>query len=137
MDNIAFELLDYVCKSVSYRSDDGEWWKFPSETLAKRAGDCDDSAILLCSLLRHFYPPDRVYVTAGTYRGLGHAWVELDGKILETTYSYAHSVPDPQNYHALVKFNDTYVVELYPKATAQLFQLARNECQKLTLMAEV
>lgn len=74
MDNVAYSLLDYVCRSVSYKSDDGEWWEFPSETLATHQADCDGSAILLCSLLRNFYPPDRVYVVVGTYRGLGHAW---------------------------------------------------------------
>lgn len=137
MDEVAYALLDYVCRNVTYKSDDGEFWYFPDETLARRAADCDDSAILLCSLLRNFYPPDRVYVVAGTYRGLGHAWVELDGQILETTYTFAHEVPDPQNYHGLVKFNDVDVIELFTKAMAQLFQLARNECQKLTLMAEV
>jgi hypothetical protein len=63
-------------------------------------------------------------------------WVELDDEILETTYTYAHAVPDRQNYHALVKFNDQEVVEMWPGALGQLFELARNECQKLTLMAE-
>jgi hypothetical protein len=136
MDDIAFKLLDYVCKNVSYRSDDGEWWEFPAETLAARQSDCDGSAILLCSLLRNFYPPDRVYVVAGTYRRLGHAWVELDGEVLEPTYTYAHAVPDPWNYKKLVAFNDIEVKEMFPGAMSQLFQLAKNECQKLTLMAE-
>jgi len=136
MDDVAFKLLDHVCKNVSYRSDDGEFWYFPDETLARNAGDCDDSSLLLLSMLRRFYSPDRVYAVAGTYQRLGHMWVELDGKILETTYSYAHAVSDPQNYNPMFKFNDTYVVELFPKATARLFQLAHNECQKLVLMAE-
>lgn len=136
MDSLALGLWDWVCRNVSYRSDDGEFWHFPDEVIGQREGDCDDSALLLVSMLRRFYPADRVYAVVGTYRGLGHAWVELDGEILETTYTYAHSVPDPQNYHPMVKFNDIYVAELFPKATAQLFQLARNECQKLTLMAE-
>ncbi len=136
MDEISYSLLDFVCKNVSYKSDDGEWWSYPLETLTKHQGDCDDSAILLCSLLRNFYPPDRVYIVAGTYRGLGHAWVELDGEVLEPTYTYAHSVPDPWNYKKLVAFNDQEVFEMWPGAMGQLFQLARNECQKLTLMAE-
>ncbi|GAJ15166.1 unnamed protein product [marine sediment metagenome] len=136
MDSVAFNLLDFVCKNVGYKSDNGEWWGFPSETLAKRTGDCDDSAILLCSLLRNFYPPDRVYVVVDTYRGLGHAWCELDDEILETTYTSARPVSDPQNYHTFAKFNDQETIELWPRAMTQLFQLAHNECQKLTLMAE-
>jgi len=136
MDEVAFALLDYMCKSVSYRSDNGEFWFFPDEVIRRRAGDCDDSAILLCSLLRNFYPADRVYVVAGIYRGLGHAWVELDGEVLEPTYTYAHPVPDPWNYKKLVAFNDQEVFEMWPGALGRLFQLAKNECKKLALMAE-
>lgn len=137
MDNLALGLWDWVCKNVSYRADNGEFWYFPDEVIGQRHGDCDDSTLLLVSMLRHFYSPDRVYAVVGTYRGLGHAWVELDREILETTYTYAHAVPDPQNYHAYAKFNDVEVAELWPRAMTQLFQLARNACQKLTLMAEV
>lgn len=136
MDNLASQILDFVCKNVSYRSDNGEFWYFPDEVISRRAGDCDDSAILLCSLLRRFYPPDRVYVVAGTYRGLGHAWVELDGEILEPTYSHARPVTDPWNYKKLVAFNDQEVIEMWPGAMSQLFVLAKNEGLKLALMAE-
>jgi len=137
VDDIAFRLLDWVCQNVDYRSDNGEYWFFPDETLRQMAEDCDGSAILLASMLRQAgYTPDRVYVVIGTYRGLGHAWVELDGKILETTYTSAHTVPDPHNYNWLAAFNDVEVIERYPRATSQLFQLARNEGLKLSLMAE-
>ncbi len=136
MDSVAFGCLDFVCKSVSYKSDNGEFWFFPDEVIRRRAGDCDDSAILLCSLLRNFYPPNRVYVVAGTYRDLGHAWVELDGEILEPTYTSARPVSDPQNYRKYAKFNDRETVEAWPRAMTQLFQLAKSECLKLTLMAE-
>jgi len=134
MDDIAYSLLDYVCKSVSYRSDNGEFWYFPDEVISRRAGDCDDSAILLCSLLRRFYPPDRVYVVAGTYRGLGHTWVELDGEILEPTYTSARPVSDPQHYRSFAKFNDFQTVEVWPRSMTGLFQLAHNEGVKLSLM---
>jgi len=136
VDDIAYKLFDYVCKTISYRSDNGEWWGFPAEVLSKRYGDCDDSTILLASMLRRYYPPDRVYAVVGSYRGYGHMWVELDGKILETTYTSAHTVPDPHNYRAYAKFNDIYTVELWPRAMSRIFQLAHNECNKLTLMAE-
>lgn len=136
MDDIAFRLLDWVCQNVEYRSDNGEYWFFPHETLREMAEDCDGSAILLASMLRQFYTPERVYVVAGTYRGLGHAWVELDGEILETTYTSARPVTDLWNYRALAAFNDVEVIEKYPGALSQLFQLAHNEGLKLSLMAE-
>ena len=135
--NIAYTLWDWVCRNIQYRADNGEYWFFPDETLREMAEDCDGSSILLASMLRQAgYTPNRVYVVIGTYRGFGHAWVELDGKILETTYSSAHTVPDPHNYKWLAAFNDVEVIERYPGATTRIFQLVRNECRKLTLMAE-
>jgi hypothetical protein len=135
MDDIAFRLLDYVCQNISYESDYGEWWEWPAVTLCRKSGDCEDTVILLASMLRGVgYSPDRVYVCAGTWRGLKHAWGELDGEILETTYTAAGTVPDPHNYRWLVKFNDVQVIERYPGAISQLFQLARDEGLKLSLM---
>ena len=134
MDSLAYKLWDWVCHQIAYRSDDGEYWFFPSQTLARGAGDCDDSANLLTSLLRS--AGFNAYTVIGSYRGFGHAWTELDGEILETTYSYAHPVTDLQNYRAYARFSDQEVIEIWPGAMSQLFQLAHNECKKLTLMAE-
>ena len=136
MDDLAYTLFDWVCRNVNYKSDNGEFWEFPIETLAEKAADCDGTALLLASMLRRYYPPDRVYAVVGSYRGYGHMWVELDGKILETTYTSAHTVPDPHNYRAYAKFNDREVIEFWPRALSRLFQLEHNECNKLTLMAE-
>lgn len=46
-------------------------WGFPAETLALGMGDCDDSAVLLTSLLRNFLPEDRVFATAGLFGRVG------------------------------------------------------------------
>lgn len=137
MDDIAFRLLDYVCRNISYESDNGEWWEWPAATLCRKSGDCDDTSILLASMLRMAgYSPDRVYVCIGTYRGLKHAWVEFDGEVLETTYTAAGIVHDPYNYRWLAKFNDIPpAIERYPGAISRLFQLARDEGLKLVLMA--
>lgn len=138
MDVTAFRLLDFVTRNVAYRTDNGEWWEFPDEVIRERISDCDGSAILLASMLRQAgYSPNRVYVVIGTWRGLGHAWVELDGEILETTYTSARPVVDTWNYQWLAAFNDVEVIERYPRATTRLFQLARNEGLKLRMMAEV
>ena len=136
MDDLVYRLLDYVCRNVSYKSDNGEFWEFPVEVLMERAADCDGTALLLVSMLRRFYPADRVYAVVGAYRGYGHMWVELDGEILETTYTSALPVADPQQYRAYAKFNDQEVIELWPGAMSRLFQVARDEGTKLALMAE-
>jgi len=135
MDSLALKLWDGVCRRIEYESDDGEFWHFPAETLALRAGDCDCSANLLTSLL--IAAGFNAYTAVGTYRGQGHAWTELDGQILESTYTSAHEIPDPQAYRIYAKFNDREVIEMWPGGLAQLFALGRrNERLKLNLMAE-
>jgi len=126
-------LYDFVCRNINYRRDIGEFWQTPSETL-RGFGDCEDTSILLTSLIRAGGVPN-CYVALGSLGGYGHAWCELDGQILETTYISARPVPDPQDYKALVAFNDYDVSEAYPGALDDVFRLTRNEESKLNLMA--
>lgn len=49
-------ITDFVCSAIKYKTDDElygttERWAKPMETLYLHAGDCEDKAILLCSLL--------------------------------------------------------------------------------------
>ena len=125
-------LFDWVCRNIDYTHDIGEAWRFPSETIRAKSGDCEDSAILLTSLLLNFTD---CYVGVGTYRGYGHAWGVKDSQILESTYTYARPVADPQSYRTYALFNDREVIELWPGAMSQMFQLARNEHHKLSCMA--
>ncbi len=129
----AWQLLDFVCRHVSYKREVGEHWQFPSETLARGQGDCEDTSLLLCSLLRNFTDAQ---VVLGNFQGYGHAWCELDGQILETTYTSARPVPDPQDYCPYCIFNESEVVELWPGALGKLFDLRRDEATKLNLMAK-
>lgn len=125
--------LDWVCRNISYRLDFGEWWSFPGETISRGSGDCEDSAILTCSLLKNFTRP---YVALGSYQGYGHAWCQLDGRVLETTYTAARLTPDPEDYVAFVLFNDQDIIELWPGALAEVFELSREEATKLNFMAK-
>ena len=126
--------LDWVCRNISYRRDIGEFWLFPTETIARGSGDCEDCAILTCSLLKNF---NDGYVALGDYQGYGHAWCQLGGQILETTYTRARPVPDPENYIPFVLFDDQDVIELWPGALDEVFSLQRNEATKLNLLAGV
>ena len=125
-------LYDFVCRHVAYKREVGEMWQFPSETLARGKGDCEDTSFLLCSLLRNTI---NAYVALGSFQGYGHAWCQLDGQILETTYTSARPVSDSQDYCPYVCFNDQEVVELWPGALGEVFNLRRNEAIKLNLMA--
>ncbi len=125
--------LDFVCRNISYRRDIGEFWQLPSETIATGQGDCEDSAILLTSLLKNF---TNAYVVLGSLQGWGHAWAASEeGEILETTYTRATIVPDPENYCPYVYFSDQEVIEMWPGALREVFELRRNEATKLSLMA--
>lgn len=130
----AWNCLDWVCRNISYRRDVGELWQFPSETICRGVGDCEDSSILICSLLRNFAD---AYVVLGAYQGLGHSWVISGrGETLEATFTEAQPVPDPENYCAYVYFNDQEVIELWPGALNEIFELGRDEVTKLNLMTQ-
>lgn len=64
-------LREWVSLHVSYKSDQNvhgvrDYWQLPSETLQLGSGDCEDFAILLCSLLRaNGVPAEQVYVAVG------------------------------------------------------------------------
>ena len=128
-------LFDFVCRNIDYRRDIGEFWLAPSETLARGLGDCEDTSFLLTSLIRAGGSPS-CYVALGSLSDYGHAWCVLEGQILETTYTRARIVPDPENYDTFVLFNEQEVIELWPGALSDLFTLARDEELKLSLMAK-
>jgi len=128
-----WSLYDWVCRNISYRRDVGEWWSWPWETIKRGTGDCEDTTILLTSLLRNF---TGAHVALGSFQGYGHSWCQLDGQILETTYTSARPVPDPQDYCLYVCFSDQEVVELWPGALGEVFELGGDEKLKLDLMAE-
>lgn len=130
-----WSLYDFVCRNIDYRMDIGEVWQFPSETLARGQGDCEDSSILLTSLIRAGGNPS-CHVTLGSLGGCGHAWSEVNGQILETTYTSARPVPDPVAYEPMVIFNESEVIELWPGALGEVFELGRDEAAKLNFMAE-
>ncbi len=128
-----WSLYDFVCRNIDYRRDVGEFWQVPSETLASKLGDCEDTSLVLCSLLRNAI---NAHVALGIFQGYGHAWVELNGQILETTYTSARPVPDPEDYCTYVIFNDQEMIELWPDALEDIFSLRRSEVTKLNLIAE-
>lgn len=129
-----WSLYDFVCRSINYRRDVGEFWQFPFETL-RGHGDCEDCAVLLTSLIRAG-GASNCYVALGSLGGYGHAWCQLSREILETTYTSARRIPNLQDYCPYVLFSDQEVIELWPGALGEVFDLGRDEGLKLQLMAE-
>jgi len=85
-DKLARRVQAWVAASIQYRTDSQtrlmeDHWQPPEETLAVRAGDCEDGALLMLSLLLAAGIPSwRLRVAVGTVlwpsQGYqGHAWV--------------------------------------------------------------
>jgi hypothetical protein len=78
-------IRDWVAANIDYMSDEERWgfeeyWQTPEETLSLRTGDCEDFAILLCTLLRAYgIDEERIYVAVGVDdQGYGHAFLIED-----------------------------------------------------------
>jgi len=107
---------EFVNSFTTYGSEVGDFWRTPSETLEKRNGvDCDDSAILLCSILRNYLPPDQVYCAFGLWamggKTDGHMFVVTKGegdedRIIESTAPPAKLTRGKYVIYGM--FNDSY-----------------------------
>ena len=77
-------LRDWVGKNIEYKDDalvhgTSEYWQFGKETVSLKTGDCEDFAILLCSLFRaNGVSADDVYVVVGRNAEGYHAWVRIN-----------------------------------------------------------
>jgi hypothetical protein len=114
-------LRNWVGNNIQYRYDDDvygvrDYWQFGKETVALKTGDCEDFAILLCSLLRASgYSPDDVYVVIGKNPNGYHAWVKINLGTLgwynlePQENGWATLIGDfltLSDYQALYQFND-------------------------------
>ena len=123
--NDPIQIYKFVRDEIEYTEDyltyeyRFEYWQFPEETLRLRTGDCEDQAILLCTLFRaKGYEPDDVKVVFGlTSANTGHAWVELfyDGNwVVFDPTSNANEYIEKTRYYSLINatykgsFNDVY-----------------------------
>jgi len=71
---------EWVATNIKYKRDQDiynavDYWQFPVETLERGTGDCEDIAILLCSMLRAIgVPSNQVYVAVGGTES-SHAYI--------------------------------------------------------------
>lgn len=134
------KLRDQVSSYISYQYDQdihgaSEYWQLPSETIELRTGDCEDFAILLCSLLRAYgVPSDQVYVAVGFDKEQtgGHAY------LVEKWYQGIWRITEPQawawagvflrdwatgvSYDTTYCFNDKYCLEGLPTLPTGVYE---------------
>jgi hypothetical protein len=90
----AWLAMKYIYEKFRYVSDlsqfgYNEYWQYPYETMQLGLGDCEDSSLLLCTILRIFGV--EAYVHVGLVPQGGHAWCSfLDEqgslRLLESTW---------------------------------------------------
>lgn len=107
---------EFVNSFTTYGAEVGDFWRTPSETLEKRTGvDCDDSSVLLCSILRNYIPPDQVFCAFGLWtlggKPDGHMFVVTEGgggedRIIESTAPPGKSTRGKYVLYGM--FNDKY-----------------------------
>jgi len=110
----AFPLKNYPIVGQLFRisRDQVDFFQLPSETLAWGIGDCEDTSILLTSLLRsgNLCSPEEVFAALGFVGENGHVWVEYKGRMMETTLDGLP--PSPRMVYnsdnRTARFNDVY-----------------------------
>lgn len=77
---------DWVCSNIAKVADVAEYWQYPVETVERGAGDCEDHAFLLASLIRN---GEEAYAVIGwfiyQYQAWGHCWVACRHCVFEPT----------------------------------------------------
>lgn len=123
-------LLNWVSSNIKYKYDidshgRSEFWQLPIETIRLGTGDCEDYAILLCSLYRAAgYDENSVYVILGYTKNVGHAWVRIYAQVggigtwvniepqVGGILSVFYGLIDITMYDDVFQFNDVYFTRL-------------------------
>jgi len=128
-------VLKFVQILTDYESDynlssEGEYWKYPLETLFQRGGDCEDTSILYCSLMQAMgYKTALLIYDGSDYEDEGGhmaAGVSLDYVKGGTYYEM-----DGLDYYYCETTSDTMVVgedwDIYDTATVLVLDSSEND----------
>lgn len=108
----------HVNREVAYISDDihygrRDFWAKPSETISKRAGDCEDFAILKMHLLRAAgYPADKIRLVLGRDLAANqdHAFLVVftptGSKVLDNNIDRVYSVKEAVALRPILSFSE-------------------------------
>jgi predicted transglutaminase-like cysteine proteinase len=137
-------LREWVAKQVTYKRDIdqygvADYWQFPLETIVSKTGDCEDVAILFCTLMRAYgVPATQVYVAIGGIEGTQsyHAyiferysrgmWMVIEPQIDSATAMLSLNLLDWASTHEysadMYCFNDMYYFNGPPKLASGVYE---------------
>ena len=68
----AYQIWDFVIKSITYEVDKGENWRYSTTTIYKQTGDCEDGTILFIDLCREAgFRADEIFNGVGYFTVAG------------------------------------------------------------------
>lgn len=105
--NFVKDTQDFIHSEIKYKKERGDFWKLPVQSLIDGYGDCEDTSLVITSLLRNFIGPEYIYCVVGEWRGDGHCWVIAEQRLIESTRSSRVLVRE-RGYKPYVFFNDQY-----------------------------
>jgi len=100
------EIYTFVAENIKVIPDIQDYWQTPIETLNRAAGDCEDIANLLCSLLRAANHEAYVYIYYIPERIENHAVVLYNNKILDIT----NTAKEHKYVIPIVMYNEHYII---------------------------
>lgn len=137
-------LREWVAKQITYKRDIvqygvADYWQFPIETISSKTGDCEDVAILFCTLMRAYgVPATQVYVAVGGIEGTQsyHAyiferysrgmWMVIEPQVDSSSSMLTLSLLDWASTHEyssdMYCFNDMYYFEGPPKLASGVYE---------------
>lgn len=81
--NTIEEINSYVNKTISYKSDNIDYWQTPDETLSSKTGDCEDYVILKRAMLKRLGIDSMMLVGFDVAYRINHAILLVDDKVLD------------------------------------------------------
>jgi hypothetical protein len=104
-------IFKYIC-GLKKSDEKLDYWQYPSETLERGGGDCEDKVFLLTSALIEAGLTN-VYAVKGRYLGGGHFWVECDDLILDPSQRVSRMILKRKafGYKAFFKFDSEKIFE--------------------------
>lgn len=108
----ANDCFEWVVNNIKYVPETKDYWQLPHETLERKAGDCEDGAILLASMILSILPQSekwRVFVYI--FEKPAHAIVVYDDKVYDWTNPSLKEIPSDWVFWYCFNYRNAYTIK--------------------------